>query len=83
MATAEKTYDSVVDHRKIGAGVKSLREGLNLEPAKVKERVGLTPQRISKIEAGSEMTVTELGQLAAAFDYTPGGLLTKVLRDPK
>jgi hypothetical protein len=68
-----------VDHPKMGAALKDLRESLNLEPSKVMKRCGLSSQRIASIEKSAEnATLAELHKLALAYDYTPGGLINRI-----
>jgi DNA-binding Xre family transcriptional regulator len=68
------------DGKKIGASLKELRESLRIEPAELKG-VGITAQRLTKIETDAkDVTLDELHRLAAAFEYTLGGMVSRVTK---
>jgi transcriptional regulator with XRE-family HTH domain len=78
---ADQQFKCEVDDATVAERLRDLRVSLNLEPHVVRQRTGISPQRLEKIESGKgELTLREVGLLAAAYDYKPSGLVGRLTR---
>jgi DNA-binding XRE family transcriptional regulator len=67
------------DGKKMGERLNDLREMLGVEVDELSKVTGITKQRIGKLEQdAAEMTAEEAHRLAAAYEYTAGGMIKRL-----
>jgi hypothetical protein len=68
------------DGKAIGEKFEATREMMRIEPGELK-RIGITTQRIKKIEENAGVaTLEELHRLASATGYSVGGLINRITK---
>jgi DNA-binding XRE family transcriptional regulator len=69
------------DGTEISTKIAALRDELRIEVDELAEKTGITKQRIGAIEKdASTATLEELHKFAAAFTYTTGGMVRRILK---
>jgi DNA-binding XRE family transcriptional regulator len=70
----------VLDGKKAGENLASLRDDLRITEDEFQQATGITKQRLGNIEKdASSATFEELFKLSAAYEYTFGGLLKRIV----
>lgn len=74
-ATATK-----IENEAVGEELAKLREQLRVPVKEVCSSTGISPNRLRAIEKGADLKLSELIGLAKAYDYTPKGLVGRIVK---
>lgn len=65
---------------RLGLRLIALRNGLKMTRREVCANTGISPAKLRALESGKDPALSDLINLADAYGYTPGGLVTKLTR---
>jgi len=67
-------------NEKQGVRLRAIREGLKFSGKEASDASGIKPARLAALEKGADPKLTELVGLARKYEYTPGGLVTRLVK---